>query len=43
MVGSDLRWICSGGGCGFQCGDRFAVDFLNLSFIDVGLARFYGR
>ena len=25
VVGSDLRWICSGGCCGFRCGDRFVV------------------
>ena len=43
ILGFDLGWICSGGGCGFRCGDWFAVHFLDLDFIDVGLAGFCGR
>lgn len=40
VVGSNLKWIYSG--CGFQCGDWFVVDFLDLDFFDVGLVGFCG-
>ena len=26
-MGSELGWICSGGGCRFQCGGEFAMVF----------------
>ena len=41
VVGSNLRWIYNG--CGFQCGDWFVVDLLDLGFIDVSLVGFCGR
>ena len=41
MVGSNLGLICSGG-CEFQCGGGFAMGFLDLGFVAMGLARFYG-
>ena len=42
MVGSNLGLICSGG-CEFQCGGGFAMGFLDLGFVAMGLVRFCGQ
>ena len=43
MVGFYLGLICSGGGCEFQCDGGFAMGFLDLGFVAMGLARFCGQ
>ena len=41
--GSNMGWICNRDGCGFLWGGGFAIGFLDLDFVAVGLAGFCGR